>query len=752
MRLQGFNAMNNILHTRISQGQRLTFVVLLAMVCVLTLTRSSKSAHLLGRPISSSDGQINQSYLWATASGTEQHKGVDFPNPLGTYVYAVADGVVVDMEEGIPNGTNDPDEPWGNFVLIRHGTILRHYDKTSDSNAYTYTIYAHLRVGSVDPVQGASVSAGSHIADVDDTGNSSGHHLHFQVALNKSSTKVLAPDNTLESEIRSRNPELWLTPLNDTATAIGKITTSNGTPIENLVVCGIEKAASLYYTSSRTYSFPTWANPDDIFVENFGTTDVKPGTYSLHANDLTDGCSATPVDHDLGSYTFTANRVTYIGLYPSWLPAVRPGSGWDTTIYSRNHDTTFTSVSFTTLFSSSAPEGQRQRTTAVRAVATISDEPPAALTGVIVPSKDTSTLVMANYDGQPTAYSGVTAFNGVGSAGWERAGTKLFIPLFKKNWVGRSSRIYVTNTGMVETDISVLFYDEDGNFVYDSSTTILPYRRRIVSPPDDDEEMSDGVYSAVITSNSSGSLPAQPIAAMVLEGEGEVSYTNPAMYNAFSSGSTVLFAPLIKKNYLGNTTGITLQNISQSNANFTATYYDMSANPVGSAIQGTIPPNSPYVLYNPAEIPDGFLGSVRISSNQLLVGQMSEGNGSGGLRLMSNLALSGTKTIYLPLWYDNYVEGNSSWTSGVNVRNAHSSGQTITARWYNQSGDLVLTQTATLDNSQDTHNFYDTSLSGFIGSVMITAANGPIVAVSNARNWSAPVGTDAVFAFNGSNR
>lgn len=739
--------MNNIPETRKGMGRRLVFVVLLALVSVLMLTRNSESAHLLRRPISSSDGQINQSYLWATVFGTEQHRGVDFPNSLGTNVYAVADGVVVDMEEGIDNDTHDPDEPWGNFVLIRHGTNLKHYDKTANADAYTYTIYAHLSENSVDPDIGHSVTGGSHIAEVDNTGNSFGHHLHFQVALNKSSTKVLTPDNTLESETRSRNPELWLTPLNNTATAIGKITTSNGTPIEDLVVCGIEKAATLYYASSRTYSFPTWANPDDIFVENFGTTDVKLGTYTLYANDLNDGCSATPVAHELGSYTFTANRVTYVGLYPSWLPAIRPGGGWDTTIYSRNHDTSFTSVSYTTVFSTSAPEGQRQRTTALRAVATISDEPPNALTGVIVPSKDASTLVLASYDGHPAAYSGVTAFNGVGSSGWERAGSVLYLPLFKVDWAGRWSRIYLSSTEAKETPFTVSFFDQNGNEYPGGNDTIEPYRRKVITS----SGLNSGIYSVKITSTE-----GRPITAVVLEGGGTSStpFTDPALYNAFSNGSKNLYAPLVKQEYAGNTTGITLQNVSSTTANFEARYYNMDGTQVGNTISGGIAPYAPYVLYNPSGIPLGFLGSVHIKStnDKLLVGQMSEGNGSGGLRLMSNLALSGTKTIYLPLWYDNYVAGSSSWTSGVNVRNAHSAGQTITAKWYNQSGALVLTQTATLDNSQDTHNFYDTSLSSFIGSVMIEAANGPIVAVSNARDWSIPVGTDAVFAYNGSNR
>jgi hypothetical protein len=130
---------------------------------------------------------------------------------------------------------------------------------------------------------------------------------------------------------------------------------------------------------------------------------------------------------------------------------------------------------------------------------------------------------------------------------------------------------------------------------------------------------------------------------------------------------------------------------------------------------------------------------------------MSEGNGTGGLRLMSNLALGGSPTVHLPVWYDNYAV-NGSWMSGVSIRNTHTAGHTVTATWYDQSGAVRLTQTATLANSNDTHNFYETSLTNFVGSVVITSNTGhPFVAVFNVRNW-ALTNTDAVMAFNGSNR
>ena len=214
--------MNNI-PRMVRPGRNLAPDILLILLSILASTRSSKSAHQVTRPVSNYVNQINQTYLWATESGTQKHRGLDFPNSLNTDVYAVADGVVVDLYEEFENGVNDPERPWGNYVLIRHSTALQHYDQTSSSVAKTYTIYAHLARNSVVPAVGDSVATGSRIAGIDDTGNSSSHHLHFQVVLNPSADLdniKLEPINTLDSENRSRNPELWLAPYPGTGTAI----------------------------------------------------------------------------------------------------------------------------------------------------------------------------------------------------------------------------------------------------------------------------------------------------------------------------------------------------------------------------------------------------------------------------------------------------------------------------------------------------------------------------------------------------
>ncbi len=86
------------------------------------------------------------------------HEGIDLPAPVGTPVFAAADGRVV-YAGGAIRG-------YGNLIVLKHaGDLL--------------TAYAHNSVLLVS--QGQSVRAGDRIALVGQSGHASGPHLHFEV-------------------------------------------------------------------------------------------------------------------------------------------------------------------------------------------------------------------------------------------------------------------------------------------------------------------------------------------------------------------------------------------------------------------------------------------------------------------------------------------------------------------------------------------------------------------------------------------
>lgn len=96
------------------------------------------------------------------------HTGIDLAAPIGTLVYAVADGTVI--AAGIVKNSYG-NEAYGNCVLISH--------QNSD-----YSFYAHMN--SVSVRAGQKVVAGQEIGTVGNTGNTTGPHLHFEIRISPS--------------------------------------------------------------------------------------------------------------------------------------------------------------------------------------------------------------------------------------------------------------------------------------------------------------------------------------------------------------------------------------------------------------------------------------------------------------------------------------------------------------------------------------------------------------------------------------
>jgi len=91
--------------------------------------------------------------------GAAMHAGVDIPGPVGTPIYATADGVV-----GRAQWANG----YGWLVELNHGRGIQ-------------TRYGHLSVMLVKP--GEAVKRGQLIARMGSTGRSTGSHLHYEVRL-----------------------------------------------------------------------------------------------------------------------------------------------------------------------------------------------------------------------------------------------------------------------------------------------------------------------------------------------------------------------------------------------------------------------------------------------------------------------------------------------------------------------------------------------------------------------------------------
>jgi murein DD-endopeptidase MepM/ murein hydrolase activator NlpD len=125
------------------------------------------------------NGKIGTPYgkpgkIWSAG----HHQGVDFPCKVGTPVYSVANGTVVEAG-GSPWGKN-----FGN-----HQVVVRYKMKVSRIRWKTvYAIYAHC--SATHTRAGSKVKKGSLIAYSGAEGNVTGPHLHFEVQLQNNWTKT----------------------------------------------------------------------------------------------------------------------------------------------------------------------------------------------------------------------------------------------------------------------------------------------------------------------------------------------------------------------------------------------------------------------------------------------------------------------------------------------------------------------------------------------------------------------------------
>ena len=101
-----------------------------------------------------------------TSHGGAQYYSVDFVMPTGTPVLASRNGRVVNLQMKFADGDTVPDH--FNLIWIQHadGTVAR---------------YFHLAHQSARVKMGDTVSQGQVIALSDNTGHSTGPHLHFDV-------------------------------------------------------------------------------------------------------------------------------------------------------------------------------------------------------------------------------------------------------------------------------------------------------------------------------------------------------------------------------------------------------------------------------------------------------------------------------------------------------------------------------------------------------------------------------------------
>ena len=126
----------------------------------------------------------NRKYYYQGKLIKDFHNGIDLvPSPCNNNeILAFADGVVTSMQKtGRQYGT-------GCYVRIKHSNGL-------------YTLYYHLKSGSICVNVGDKVKKGQKLGIIGTTGKSTGTHLHFQIDKGSSKTSINPYDYLFNDKI-----------------------------------------------------------------------------------------------------------------------------------------------------------------------------------------------------------------------------------------------------------------------------------------------------------------------------------------------------------------------------------------------------------------------------------------------------------------------------------------------------------------------------------------------------------------------
>jgi hypothetical protein len=482
----------------------------------------------------------------------------------------------------------------------------------------------------------------------------------------------------------------------------------------------------------------TWANPDDIFVENFGTTDVSPGQYHLYVypyNGPESTCIGSPIK-DLGLYTFFAGKTTFIGLYPVYIPSIRSTAsinGVDSSIIIRNNSTTDTAKVITTLF---YPGGdvKEQRTDYVNHEATITINPVDSFTGsaIVVSSQDISVAVT---DSRQTleAYA---AYNGI-----INAQTEVHVPILHRNNSGWYNRVYIQNVGMSASTVTIHYYPAlNGNSCV-RSFDINQNGQYVIDTLSENCLGTTFIGSAYITAS-------EPLA--VVWEQYKSGSASIIMSDSGGGSANTIYSPLIQ-NYNSNwVSGVAVQNASSSTNSLTIyfrrldgtiCYTDIHSNVLSrySAIRYPPPPECTTVLSG--KITGGSL-PVAANINQLLFNTSSATD-------YPAISAPGPKA-YVP-----WINENTYWTPGIQILNVGSQATTVRIKWYFSDGTYFAQYTTSILNPNQAVTYlgvpYTNTFQGTAIVEALSVPNTPIAVIVNHLK-SGSSGTDLVMTFIGDPR
>ena len=123
--------------------------------------------------------RMSSDFGWRILRGrANYHTGIDLVgvNEAGTDIQAIGPGIVIDVVNNKSNGSSSGGG-YGNYVQVLHEQV----DEDGNVN-YVVSLYAHMQNGSSSLKVGDVVNEGDVVGRLGNSGNSTGAHLHLEMA------------------------------------------------------------------------------------------------------------------------------------------------------------------------------------------------------------------------------------------------------------------------------------------------------------------------------------------------------------------------------------------------------------------------------------------------------------------------------------------------------------------------------------------------------------------------------------------
>jgi hypothetical protein len=276
-------------------------------------------------------------------------------------------------------------------------------------------------------------------------------------------------------------------------------------------------------------------------------------------------------------------------------------------------------------------------------------------------------------------------------SGFEGGSTNVYVPMLFKGAFGGSynAALYIQNISALPADLTLTFIDSTGATVYTKTNNSLAANASMGYWLPAEAGLPAGFAGAARVTST------QPIIAV-----GRVHIGTQVMtYQGVSAGAATTWLPMFFKNGFGTyNTALYVQNVTGSSATLSIQYLDASGAVVctDNDILGAHASKGYWslsVACDSGSLPTGFVGGVKVNSNQAVVAVARLHLNNGQITTYNGLA-NGATSVYVPMLFRNAFGG--TYNTALYLQNVSGASATVTVEYLGSNGALAATQTLSL--------------------------------------------------------